>query len=379
VSAARRTQSLLQEADSGAAARGAARVGAAMVKGGVQGDVAETHVLVQRELGEECTAHWNCFEWLVCRDGVCSSCETNTECQERNPSRQCFSDLAWAVEGDASQNVCKHKPLFFPLTWADISMAILTFLTIGLSAPTGTGGGGILVPIYMILGEFAAHSAVPLSKATILGGAIATNVINLQRRHPFANRPIIDFDAIQLLVPSLLAGTIFGVIFNAVAPDWLITIGLVIALGYSGMSAANKAWALYAEEVRNEEREAEPLIGGGSKQRELPARHYSFDTEDNLTKDMYEVVKEESKINFKALGVVTAAWALVLTCSLIKGGSGSHRLVPCGSLEFFFIAFLPVPIILALSWRLGSSPRSPPPPPPFHPSTLPSPHGIVSL
>ena len=80
-------------------------MGAMAVKGGLQGEVAETHVLVQRELGEECTEHWNCFESLVCRDGVCSSCETNTECQERNPSRQCFSDLAWAVEGDASQNV----------------------------------------------------------------------------------------------------------------------------------------------------------------------------------------------------------------------------------------------------------------------------------
>ena len=194
-------------------------------------------MLLQKELGGECSEHWNCKEWLVCQDGVCSACESNSQCQERNPSRQCFSDLDWAIEGEISGNICKHKPLFFPLTWSDVAIGVVTFLTIALAAPTGTGGGGILVPMYMIIGEFAAHSAVPLSKATILGGAIANNVINLQRRHPFANRPIVDFDAIQLLVPNLLAGTIFGVLLNAVSPDWLITIGLVIALGYSGFSA----------------------------------------------------------------------------------------------------------------------------------------------
>lgn len=403
-------------------------------------------MLLQKELGGECSEHWNCKEWLVCQDGVCSACESNSQCQERNPSRQCFSALDWAIEGEISGNICKHKPLFFPLTWSDGAIALVTFLTIALAAPTGTGGGGILVPMYMIIGEFAAHSAVPLSKATILGGAIANNVINLQRRHPFANRPIVDFDAIQLLVPNLLAGTIFGVFLNAVSPDWLITVGLVIALGYSGFSAgciqsdpcasqhrklllarararclpcdlhlplrclcrrraciaacgprcwaggwgltvdvltcgvcewgtANKAWGMYAEEVRHEERETQPLMGGVSKQRELPARHYSFDTEDNLSKDMYEIVDAESKTNFKAFGVVAAAWLLVFTCSFVKGGSGTHALVPCGSAEFFVVAFLPVPIILVMSWRVGSPPALTAcphrPPCPFLPLALP--------
>ena len=132
---------------------------------------------------------------------------------------------------------------------------------------------------------------------------------------------------------------------------------------------------MYAEEVRHEERETQPLMGGVSKQRELPARHYSFDTEDNLSKDMYEIVDAESKTNFKAFGVVAAAWLLVFTCSFVKGGSGTHALVPCGSAEFFVVAFLPVPIILVMSWRVGSPPALTAcphrPPCPFLPLALP--------
>lgn len=43
----------------------------------------------------------------------------------------------------------------------------------------------------------------------------------------------------------------------------------------------------------------------------------------------------------------------VFVCSLVKGGSRSERLVECGSAAFYVVAFLPVPIILAISWRVG--------------------------
>jgi uncharacterized membrane protein YfcA len=309
----------------------------------------QTEMLLQSDIGLPCKEHWNCQPWLVCSKGLCAACETNLQCQQRHPARQCFSNISWAVEDQYEFNVCKHKPLFFPFTWQDFVLIWITFLTIALSAPTGTGGGGILVPMYMIIGDFSAHSAVPLSKATIVGGAIANNMINIQRRHPFANRPVIDFDALQLLVPNLLAGTIMGVFFNAISPDWLITIGLVIALGYSGLSAAKKGWSLYAEESRVEAAaEARPLMGST-----MPAQHYSFETKDNLPSALHDIVEAESKVNFKALGVVLVSWFLVFVCSLLKGGSGSKSVVPCGSIEFFVLAFLPIPIILILSWRIG--------------------------
>ena len=106
---------------------------------------------------------------------------------------------------------------------------------------------------------------------------------------------------LQLLVPNLLAGTIIGVFLNAISPDWLITIGLVLALGYSGLSAARKAWSLYAEESKKASvSEAAPLMGsGGSGKRQLPAKHYSFDSKENMDEALYEIVEKESRTNFK--------------------------------------------------------------------------------
>ena len=54
-------------------------------------------------------------------------------------------------------------------------------------------------------------------------------------------RPLVDFTTCALLVPVLLLGTILGVFFNAVAPGWLISALLVLALVYTTYRTALKA------------------------------------------------------------------------------------------------------------------------------------------
>jgi len=314
-----------------------------------------TQSLLQSDFGEPCQHHFNCKSYLICRSGICSACEATHECQVRNSARQCFqnssSSLFGWTESPYTFAVCKHKPLFFPFTTADAWITVITFFTIALAAPTGTGGGGILVPMYMIIGHFSPHSAIPLSKATILGGAIANNLINIQRRHPFANRPLVDYDSLQILVPSLLIGTILGVFLNAVSPAWLVTFGLVVSLGYSFSIAAKKAWAMYVEEVVKALPEKEPLLG---ERKEQPAQHYSFD-EDKLEPKLREIIKAESRHDFRAIGMILVSWILVAVCSLIKGGSGPNQFVACGSWSFWLVALLPFPIVMVLSWQIGTS------------------------
>ena len=130
--------------------------------------------------GDECLKMNDCNREYVCSDGVCAACQSNEQCWGRSDgaSLKCFMN----VDGEAGHNLCKHKPLLDPLSWNDIALGIITFCTTALAAPTGAGGGGILVPMFMLIGQFAAHSAVPLSKASILGGAIANNFINVQRK-----------------------------------------------------------------------------------------------------------------------------------------------------------------------------------------------------
>lgn len=69
---------------------------------------------------------------------------------------------------------------------------------------------------------------MPLTKATVLGGAIVNFVLNVQYRHPIVpSRPLIDYSAALLLQPMALAGTVVGAQLNAMTPSWLLLALLV--------------------------------------------------------------------------------------------------------------------------------------------------------
>ena len=195
---------------------GAGRVASVQAKG-LHLPGSNAHGLHQNDIGQSCTFQYNCIRSLVCREGQCSTCLTTQECQGHNDEMQCFN----ATGSDTHTN-CKHKPMFFPFSWRDFALILITLFTITLTAPTGAGGGGILVPLFMFVGEFSPHTAVPLSKAAIVGGALTNNFLNLQHRHPFANRPLLDYDTLETMIPTLLIGTVLGVFFNAVSPSWSV-------------------------------------------------------------------------------------------------------------------------------------------------------------
>ena len=79
------------------------------------------------------------------------------------------------------------------------------------------GGGGIYVPILIIIGGFDHQLSIALSKAIIFGGAITNFLFFAMRRHPKypeVNRPLIDYDICMLIEPIVLAGTTIGVYLN---------------------------------------------------------------------------------------------------------------------------------------------------------------------
>ena len=57
-----------------------------------------------------------------------------------------------------------------------------------IAAGGGIGGGGILVPLYILVLGFSPRRAIPLSNVTILGGSIANVISGCINRHPYADR-----------------------------------------------------------------------------------------------------------------------------------------------------------------------------------------------
>ena len=111
----------------------------------------------------------------------------------------------------------EHKPLF-PLDRRDFWGFDLAILGLMIAAGGGIGGGGILVPIYILVLGFTPKHAIPLSNITVFGGALANTLLNARKRHPLANRPLVDWDLILVMEPLTIAGALLGAFLNKLLP-----------------------------------------------------------------------------------------------------------------------------------------------------------------
>ena len=137
---------------------------------------------------------------------------------------------------------------------------IFTFFCIALSlvlaSGSGIGGGGILVPLYILMLGAPGKVAIPLSNITILGGGIGNNIFNLPKRHPVKDRPMIDYDTVVMLEPLTIFGAVLGSFFNKILPDFVLILLLAVSLVLTALRTMNKgfeAWAKESESMRAEQ------------------------------------------------------------------------------------------------------------------------------
>lgn len=133
---------------------------------------------------------------------------------------------------------------------------VLVLVLGSLAAGAGIGGGGLFVPIYMVLLGAGPKGAVPLSKATILGGAIGNFVSISRQRHPKADRPMIDYEASTFMQSGELLGVVFGVLLNNLLPAVVIVVFLVLILSYNSLRTINKGIRIRKKETEQMEKNA---------------------------------------------------------------------------------------------------------------------------
>ena len=142
----------------------------------------------------------------------------------------------------------QHKNLF-PFSTRDALGFVLASLGLMLAAGGGIGGGGILVPIYILILNFPAKHAIPLSNVTVFGGAVANTILNVRKRHPLADRPLIDWNIIMIMEPFTILGSLLGANLNKLLPEKVIVILLVILLSLTACKTLRKAVKLYETET----------------------------------------------------------------------------------------------------------------------------------
>merc|ERR1719277_1883068 len=146
-------------------------------------------------------------------------------------------------------------------------LAIVTVLVVGLgslAAGAGIGGGGLFVPLFAFVLGVGAKAAVPMSKATILGGAIGNMISIAFARHPDPekSRPLIDYEASTFMQSGELLGVIFGVLLNMLLPEVAIIVFLALLLSFNGYKTITKGISKYRDEtVKINKNKMDPVAG----------------------------------------------------------------------------------------------------------------------
>ena len=137
-----------------------------------------------------------------------------------------------------------------PIERQDIIGFMLASLGATLGSLGGIGGGGLVVPCYIIVTRLNLKQAIPLGSVTVLGGSLAALILNLRRRHPLADRPIIDWDLILVMEPLVLVGALFGSILHRVISGKVLSVLLVLLLSIVAHTTLTKAKRMYDAEKR---------------------------------------------------------------------------------------------------------------------------------
>lgn len=76
-----------------------------------------------------------------------------------------------------------------PLEWPDIVGAILAVFMAAFANAGGIGGGGLFVPLLVLVFGLEVQYAIPLSKVMVFGGALTRFLSTIKAKHPYADRP----------------------------------------------------------------------------------------------------------------------------------------------------------------------------------------------
>ena len=175
---------------------------------------------------------------------------------------------------DTDHNICFDRKLFnnvnddafdhsdhYHHLWRDLVGMVVWFCAAGVATACGVGGGGIYVPLGIILLNFAPKPSSGLSQASIFGASLGGLLLNLRNRHPNTEirrspsssetytRPLIDYDMALFLSPMEMAGAVLGVLIQKILPNWLYLTLAAIILGLTARKTFLKYFSTRQKEV----------------------------------------------------------------------------------------------------------------------------------
>ena len=131
----------------------------------------------------------------------------------------------------------------------DIGMTIIVFFISIITTIGGVGGGGLLIPTYLLIGKFNLEHAIPLSVITILGDTTVRLISLFNKKHPLNNnRFLIELTPLLILVPFDANTSFIGVILSKSLPHLFTIISIILILGFTFYKSISKAILTFKNE-----------------------------------------------------------------------------------------------------------------------------------
>ena len=140
-----------------------------------------------------------------------------------------------------------------PYTPRDLVTFAIGGIFLMIAAQGGLGGGGIMVPFFILFNQMKIKQAIPIANAMVLGGGIANYFVFRKRSHPEkTHSPLVDWNIVIMLEPSTMIGAVIGVYLNKILPDLLVITLLVLTLSFTLSKMIIKAKNVYKKEKEEE-------------------------------------------------------------------------------------------------------------------------------
>lgn len=269
-----------------------------------------------------------------------------------------------------------HKPLL-PLSARDFRGIFSAILGLMIAAGGGIGGGGILVPIFILVMGFTPKHAIPLSNITVFGGSLANTYLNARKRHPLADRPLVDWDLILIMEPLTIAGALMGAFLNKLLKEEVLAVMLVLLLSFTAYNTLKKAMKMYrreslamkeqssssatgeselttitiAEEEEQEEDAEEALLGCSKDEEDDGEEDKMTYVELDERNALEKILEEEKKPPMGNITLLIIMFVVVLFINIMKGGGAfpSPLGIKCGSTSFWLANIIMIAWIVLIS------------------------------
>jgi uncharacterized membrane protein YfcA len=181
------------------------------------------------------------------------------------------------------------------LTHQDIINSIVIFCCNIIASAAGLGGGGLNLPLFLVLFKFEYSKSVVLSLCAVFGNITAQILINFRRRHPLnTSRHLIYWDVLLTMLPAQISGANLGVIAASILPPTVLLYAAMTVLTYATIRTFIKGRSYWLAEsamkskstltiinlLREESGETEKLFSGDFE------NDFNLDLSDHLIGDL---------------------------------------------------------------------------------------------